>query len=216
MSGKPKTIPFFENSPDNLHCLQSCVKSLLSLYFPDRVFDDNEIDEKTIQEGWWTWLPPAVVWLHELGLDVRLYSSFDYRRFSQEGESYMKEFKTEEMYLKEKQNGAYDNLPLVQLAYQKMMSCDLLEQSQLSKENLEIELESEHTFAVGKTIHEWLDGRPGLSSHYVVVIKKYAPGVWRVHDPGLPGRENRKIPQSFNEYNIFGDVLLVKGVIEKA
>lgn len=210
MSGKPKTIPFFENSPDNFHCLQSCVKSLLSSYLPDRVFEDDEIDENTIQKGGWTWLPPAVVWLHELGLDVKLYSLFDYKRFSEEGEAYMKEFRSEEAYLKEKQNGAYDNAHLIQLSCQKMIGYCLWEQSQLSKENLEIELENESTFAVGKTLYEWLDGRQGNSSHYVTVIKKYAPGVWRAHDPGLPGKENRKIPQVFSNQNIFGDILLVK------
>ena len=93
----PKIIPFFENLPDNTHCLQSCLKSVLAYYFPDRTFTAEEIDKQTIQTGGWSWLPPAVIWLHDLGLNVELYSLFDYSRFAEFGKEYMKD--TKKIYL---------------------------------------------------------------------------------------------------------------------
>ena len=117
-----KIITFFENSHDNTHCLQSCIKSLLSFYFFNDVFTDKEIDTKTIHTGGWSsWLPPAVIWLNELGLNVKLYSEFDYERFINEGEKYVRELKGEDIFNHEKRNGSYQNISLIQEACSKIV-----------------------------------------------------------------------------------------------
>ena len=115
-----KEINFFENSQDNLHCLQACIKSVLSFYFPDKVFSDKEIDRHTIHNGGWSWLPPSVVWLQEIGLDVVLFSQFDYKRFAEQGEGFYKEFKGELAYQHEVQNGSVKNLKEIQKASQQV------------------------------------------------------------------------------------------------
>lgn len=85
----------------------------------------------------------------------------------------------------------------------------------LQPEVLQKALEDKNTFAVGKTVYEWLNGEyVDGNSHYVLIIKEYSPGKWRVHDPGLPGIANRKVPQNINGQNIFGDILLVRGYLE--
>lgn len=209
----PKTINFFENSADNLHCLQACVKSVLSFYFPNQNFTDQEIDEETLQVGSWTWFPPAAVWLHDLGLKVELYSPMDFKRFVDEGEVYMKDIKGEGRFNFEKDRGVYDLLPEIQDASKQMIGAGLWRQEFLSREALAKELLDENTFAIGKTGHELLSGFmvPEPTSHYVVVIKEYSPGTWKIHDPGLPGIKNRKVPQTLpGGLEVLQEILLIK------
>lgn len=213
---KLKQIKFFENSQDNLHCLQSCLKSILSFYFPDNVFSDKEIDTKTLQRGGHSWLAPAVVWLNELGLRAVLITPpfFDYKRLLKEGESYMKEFKGEENYLIEEANGTYAHMPEIQKSVEVMINKKLLQSRMLTDTELKRELREQNTFAILKTVHEWLDGNSsGRTSHYVLAIEEYSNKKWRVHDPGLPGIKDRKIRKKLNGKNIYGEVLLIKGIL---
>ncbi len=208
----PKIVPFFENSPDGVHCLQACIKSILSFYFPERVFLDKEIDEKTGHVGGFSsWLPPAAAWLHDLGLDVRLFSPVEYERLCREGEGYMKVLKGD-MFNIEKQRGEYDNMPFIQASVKELLEKNLIERTALSKHLLRCELENERALAILKTVHGWLDGNAAdATSHYVLAMKEYSPGTWRVHDAGPPPVEGRIISQEIRGENIYGDVLLIKG-----
>lgn len=203
-----KIVPFIPNEADNLHCLQSCVRSAVSYFKVD--FDDGEIDKKTGFFGFPSWLPHSVNWLNEKGLTAKLYSPFDYTRFVAEGEEFMKEVK-KDYYFKEKNEGQYNNLDQIQKAAELMVRNKLWEQKRLSIHELASILIDDNTLAIAKTIHEWLDGNAiAGSSHYVSVIKQYQPGKWLIHDPGLPPRERRKVDQIINgDLNIFGDILLI-------
>lgn len=105
LSHKMKDVKFYGNIADNNHCLQACVKMLLSFYFPKKKFDDSVIDKKTLQKGGHTWFPPVVCWLDELGLRTQLFCpvlGFDYKHFADSGEKYLKQKWTDERYQKEK------------------------------------------------------------------------------------------------------------------
>ena len=209
-----KVIPFFGNSPENIRCLHSCIKSILAFYFPGKSFTDEDIDINTMQTDGWAWLPPFLVWLSNLGLDVRLYptSGFLYQRLADEGEIYLRECLGENYFIQER-NGAFKNLIFLQETTRKMIAKGLCDNDSISTENLESELANDNVLAVGKTVYEWLDRNQGSTGHYVVLIKKYSPGVWKVHDPGLPHKENRKIAQEFEGRCMLGDVMLVKGIL---
>jgi hypothetical protein len=186
---------------------------LLSFYFPNKSFSDEEIDKETMQEGGWSWLPPAVVWLNKLGLKAKVYSRFDYKRLYKEGEEFMKEFKGETVYLHEKANGTYKNLSLIQGSCKEMVKLGLYKERMMSKDELAVELNDKNTLAIGKTVYEWLAGRYIMgNSHFIVVIKEYTPGVWRINDPGLPEIKDRKVQQTINNHDILGDILLVRGI----
>jgi len=207
----PKIIKFFENSVDNVHCLQSCVKSLLCFYFPNRIFTDEEIDNETVQKGGWSWLTPAAIWLHRLGLNVTLYSKFNYEEFALGGEEYLKKIWDNDKFVNEQKNGSLKNILLIQKVTKELISADLWKNEELSIKNLKSELGNKNTFAIGKTIYEWLNGQDILGTpHYVLVKKEYAPGIWSINDPGLPGIENRKIQQTIGTRSILLDTLLIK------
>jgi hypothetical protein len=206
-----KFVPFFPNDDDNEHCLQACVKSLLAFYLPNQTFSDKEINEKT--GGNWAWMPPTVKWLNELGIKAQLYSSFDYEQFASQGESYMKAVRGEQAYLKDKAVGAYNNIPFVQEATKQIIKENLFIKKHLSVEELTNMLSDEKTLAIGKTVWEWMDNNyiEGVQ-HYVLTIKKYSPGMWKIHDPGLPPKPERKINATINNHPILLDVIVVSGI----
>ena len=210
-----KIVKFYKNTVDNTHCLQACIKMLLSFYFPKRKFEDSKIDQKTLQEGGHTWFPPAVCWLDELGLKTLLFckaSSFNYKFFANDREKYLKQKWPKERYQKEKDNGAFKNIDQVQNASKIMVSKKLWIPKRLNDDELSKKIEDDQTLAIGKTIHQWLSGiYTDGSPHYVLIQKRYSPTQWKVHDPGLPPLENRKVPVTINCHSIFGDILVVCG-----
>ncbi len=208
-----KIVPFFPNQSDSLHCLQACIKSVLAFYLPNKKFTDEIIDKKTLQQGGWSWLPPAVYWLNSLGINTKLYSLFDYNRLGEEGEDYLKEFK-KAAYQIEKAAGSYENLAEIQEYTGKMITNKLWVNERMDVDRLAKLLLNEETLAIGKTIHEILDGttisqveKP--TSHYVVIIKEYNYQQWLVHDPGLPAKPSRKISKTSGGQNLFGDIVVL-------
>lgn len=211
-----KIVRFFPNTQDKTHCLQACVKSVLEYYFPLKKFTDEEINEKTGQVGGWTWFPPTVIWLGSLGLEVKLYcpqEKFNYKDFSKEGLDYLRRCWNRERFEREDRAGAFKNISFVQDSSTEMVARGLWVGEAISSDLLAKRLEDKNYLAIGKTVYEWLSGKPGKTSHYIVVIKKYSPSKWRVHDPGLPPQADRKVPINFNGNPIIGDVLLVRKLI---
>lgn len=215
MKRKIKEVPFCPNTPDNFHCLQACIKMLLLRYFPDKKFADSEIDAKTLQEGGHTWLAPAACWLDELGLKTQLFlpdSLFNYATFANEGEKYLRKQWPLEKYQKEENNGALKNIDKVQNACKVLVSKKLWTPDKLDDRTLSTMLEDCNTLAIGKTIYEWLSGNyVNGNPHYVLVVKQYRPGQWRIQDPGRPPKEDKIVSATINGNSIFSDILVVFG-----
>jgi hypothetical protein len=207
-----KFVKAYSNTPDNTFCLQACVLSVLTFYFPEKIFKEVEVSDKTgYHPKFFSWIPQAVVWLAELGLNVELYSPFNYKRFANEGLAYLREFK-KDAYIIEEERGEYKYLPEIQVFAKKMVSKKIWVDKMLSVEELRDELKNEKTLAIGKTIYELLDRRFGITSHFIVLVKEYSSGVWLIQDSGLPMRQDRKVDQYFNNDSILGDTILIKGL----
>ncbi len=153
-----------------------------------------------------------LIWLYNLGLEVELYSSFNYKEFGDRGEKYLEEEWGKERFEKEKRNGAFKNISYIQKATQEIVRIGLWINKKLTVEKLSKEVENKDTLAIGKTVHEWLEGNYiNGTSHYILVIKENSPEMWKVHDPGLPGIKYRKIQQKINNHSMLEDILLVRG-----
>jgi hypothetical protein len=209
-----KEVPSFSNTADNNGCLQACVKDVLAYYFPKRLINDKEINEKTGQCGGWTWLPPAACWLNNLGLDVKLYwnsKNFDYKSFALYGTSYLKKQWSSERFDWEEQHGAYKNIDFVQEKAKEMVNKNIYVGKRLSTALLLKFLGNQESLAVAKTIYQWLSGDYVLGDgHFVVVIDSPKPGFWRINDPGLPEMPNREISSKIKDHPVFLDTLLIK------
>lgn len=204
-----KVVPFFPNQTDNLHCLQSCIKSVLS--YLEIPYQQEDVDTKTGFFGTMSWSPHSVNWLHEVGLNVSLISPFRYDELALRGEEYLKDFKGDTFFQKEKSEGQYNNLDKVIEASKVMIKNKLWINAKMSISELSTFLKEEKNIAIAKTVHEFLSGNAVAgTSHFVTVIKEYRPGEWLIHDPGLPPIERRKVNQVItNGLEIFGDIITV-------
>ncbi|MGA2911530.1 MAG: hypothetical protein ABSE17_02740 [Candidatus Levyibacteriota bacterium] len=206
-----KIVKAFSNTKDNTFCLQACIQSVLNFYFPTKTFSESEVSKNTgYHPKYFSWSPQAVVWLNSLGLNVKLYSPFNYNRLVNGGLAYLKEFK-KDIYDLEEKRGEYKFLPEIQKAAKEMVDRKLWIDQLMKIEDLENQLSKQNTLCIGKTIYEWLDGHYiAGTSHFIVVVKKYSSGIWLIQDPGLPMVGNRKVNQSINNHSILGDIILVK------
>lgn len=204
-----KVVPFFPNQTDNLHCLQSCIESVLS-YF-EVLYSQKDVDLKTGFFGVMSWPPHSVNWLNELGLNVKLVSPFRYDELALSGEEYLKSFKGDVIFQKEKDEGQYNNLDKVKEASELMVKNNLWTNARMGISELSDFLNDENHLAIAKTVHEFLSGNAVAgTSHFVTTIKEYRSGEWLVHDPGLPPIERRKVKQIIaNGLEIFGDIITV-------
>lgn len=184
-----KDIPFFPNTSDDTHCVQACFRMVLKYFLPAREFSWEELDHLTQkQEGKGTWWFPALKIFNDLGISSKLIGSFDYQRFYEEGDVYLKSIMSEEQlnYYANKSNlfSVKDQIPefIKNAAYEKRQATlkdidELLEQVCL----VGIELDA----CV-------LSKNSGFSPHMVLVFGKIKTEYF-LHDPGLPPMPNRKV-----------------------
>ena len=94
-----------------------------------------------------------------------------------------------------------------------MISKNLWVNKHISKNDLVQILTNNESLAIGKTFSEWLSGNcvEDGTTHFVLVIKEYNSGMWKIHDPGLPPKPERKVNQLINNRDIFGETLIIYG-----
>ena len=210
-----KNVPFFENI-SNVRCLQCCVKMVIKHFLPEADLweNDAEIDRRTC----WTrgsWITPAAVFLHQLGLDISLYCSdkwFDYAEFANVGRLYLEEGWSKERIDAEQAAGALDSLDCVQSATKEMVRLGLWKREYLENKTLAVMLKDSKSLAIGKTKYEKLAGHLGKTPHYVLVLQKEAPSQWVIHDPGLEGKPYRKVSWRAGGESVLEEIILVRGL----
>lgn len=208
-----KSVPFFPNTLGNDHCLQSCTKTILSYFVPTHKFSDIQIDSKTGQVGGFTWTPPLVVWLNDLKLNAKLYSTFDYSTFGVYGIDFLRRSWPKSRFDQEKKSGSFKNIKFVQDKAFQMFTHKYWEGRELNIIEIAHFLKNVNGLIIGKTLYELLDGGKNISisqtPHYVVILKESDKDNWVVHDPGLPGVPSRIVPKLYNGNSIFGDIITI-------
>ena len=82
-------IPFCKNSGDGKQCMQAAMQCVLK-YFLNKDYSLGELDKLTKRKaGLWTWISQMALALHDLGLDIKLYSKTDLEPFL-EGEPFIR------------------------------------------------------------------------------------------------------------------------------
>ncbi|HOX95979.1 MAG TPA: hypothetical protein PLI45_01230 [Candidatus Woesebacteria bacterium] len=208
-----KSVQIYPNSKNNNACLQSCVKSVLDYFKLSREF--SNVEKSTgYHEDSFSWIPKTVVWLNSLGFDVCFYSEGDYERVAKEGIEYLKEIKGTFFNL-ENERGDYKYMNEVQDATKEMLSKDLWKKEKFDDSQLSEALKNDNCLAIGKTVHQWLDGyieTINPSQHWIILIQEFSPDIWRINDPGLPPIQNRTVYKQINGIRIVGEILLIKHI----
>ena len=180
---------FFENLPDNLHCLQASVMMVLhSLGHPAQW---HEIDRATgFRDGLYSWTITGAATLASYVGGVRFYSQLDYKRFAQEGEAYLATQLSPEHMAVQKQRATAGFVRERQAAAP-FVASNRYEMRALWPTELVGLLGNNLVIMNAKTEILYPGNQPG--GHFVVLYASDGESVW-LHDPGLPGRRSVKLP----------------------
>ena len=185
-----KLVPFYANTPDGTHCLQAALRSVLKYYTPEKEYTWEELEKMTAKkEGLWTWGFQAAISMKQLGFDVDMREDFDYEKFIEKGEVYLKEKFGEEV------------------AGEQIKHSDIVQEKKLTNEYIKLfgvkngqlptfeelkKLIDKGYLVVANVNSRKLNAKPGYVGHFVVVYH-YDENNLYLHDPGLPPQEARTV-----------------------
>jgi len=188
------SVPFYENTPDDTHCFQATLKMVLKYFYPEEEYSRKKLEKITAKvEGLGTWPYAGLIWLSRKGMEVINIEDFDTQRFIDEGGKYLiAEFgeetgraQIEHSDIKQEQKIARQFIKIINV--QKRVP-ELEEIKKFLKEGYII---------ICNINSRALNLEKGYVGHFIV-IKGFEENSFKIHDPGLPGIENRKI-----EFSIF-------------
>jgi len=183
-----KTPPFVENHADNMHCLLACYRMIMQ-HFWQRDMSWEDIEALTgFHDGKAPWTVRSLVQLHRMGLDIEMIEPFDYRRYQEEGDDYLKGFFSPAQYAWFQENSTLDEalsyLPdfLEHINY----SC-----RQPSLQDIDRMLEDGRIVTVTVNSRA-LNAKLGFTSHVILIFGKRGDD-YLAHDPGPPPQAGRTI-----------------------
>ena len=187
-------IPFYSNTRDNTHCVQACLKSTLKFYFPQKDYSFAYLDRVTAhKKGLWTWDFALLLFFAKLKFETIQISDFSLKRFSQEGESFLKKIWDKEVYETQKR---YSDFGAEQKLAKKVMQEKRIKLLKRPANLKDIRSFFRDGFVLIVPINPFtLEGKKIYSSH-IVVITDIDKKEITFHDPGLPPQKNRKVPVS--------------------
>ncbi|HVY63271.1 MAG TPA: C39 family peptidase [Gammaproteobacteria bacterium] len=180
-------VPFFAN-PDATHCFQAALKMVLGRFRPQLEHSWEELDRITGKvEGFGTWPFAGYTWLKAQALDVTNIEIMDNARFAAEGRAYLAELGGQEL----AQVDAGLDLAPVQAEAAVFVDAVRCEVRIPTLDDVRRAVAA-GDIAVCNVNSRVLNGREGYSGHFVVV-KGFDERGFVIHDPGPPGKPNRRV-----------------------
>jgi len=172
-----------KNTKDNSHCLQACIR--MALNFPISYKNLDKITGNKPQQ--WSWQGSILLWLNKLGYDVVNIENLDYKKFSEEGEIYLKRLWPQNVFEAQKNNS--------DLGRERKIAKELLKQKvRLINRRIDDKLISKYFNSGYKIIVSInplvLAKKSGYWSH-MVIINNITDKKIIFNDPGLPAIKNR-------------------------
>lgn len=183
-----RKVPFFPN-PDDTHCFQASIRMVLKYFTPNQNYDWEVLDELTgKKKDLWTWPMYAMTQLKEKGFDVVSIEDFDYNRFSREGEPYIMERFGQEVGLAQIQNS---DIPYEMKNAELLLKHCKFEQRLPDLQDINMLLKNGYLL-ICNVNSQALNQIDGYTGHFVVVYDIDDTHL-KIHDPGLPPHESRKV-----------------------
>jgi len=187
-------VPFYANTPDDTHCYQAALRSVLKYFIPNKEYTWKELDQMTAKkEGMWTWPTQGLMNLHKLGFEVIVIESFDIEAFVKSGREYLlKEYgkKVADEQIK------YSDIPQERALYKEFLKYSKYQKRCPTIEDIKRFVKKGY-LVICNVNSKTLNDQQGYVGHFVIVIG-YDDKHLYLHDPGLPPLENRKVfPEQF-------------------
>lgn len=177
------SVPFYENTPDDTHCVQACYRMVLKYYSPENDYSWQQLDEITAkQPGMWTWPMAGLCWFAGNDYEVVYIEDFDYLRFKNEGEAYLVERYGKEIAREQAEHSKIDE----ELKWAEKFVKKVHIQSRVPELEEIIKLLDDGYLVIASVNYRSLHNRDGYVGHSVLV-KGYKDGTLILHDPGGPG-----------------------------
>ena len=182
-------VPFYSNTPDDLHCFQAALRSILKYFLPQKEFSWSKLDRLTgMNKDYWTWPGQALISLHKMGFAIVDIDDFDIQKFVKRGGRYLIEKYGKEVGEEQIKHG---DLEKERRIYNKYLKLNLHRKRIPHLSDIK-RLSRQGYLVVCLVNSASLNGQKGYIGHFVV-ITGYDDKNIHFHDPGLPPRENRRV-----------------------
>ena len=182
-------VPFYSNTPADLHCFQASLRSILKYFSPQKEFSWSKLDRLTgMRKDYWTWPGQALISLHKMGFAIIDIDDFDIQKFVRRGGSYLIEKYGKEVGEEQIKHG---DLEKERRIYNKYLKLNLHRKRIPHLSDIK-RLSRQGYLVVCLVNSASLNGQKGYIGHFVV-ITGYDDKNIHFHDPGLPPRENRRV-----------------------
>lgn len=192
-----RAVPFFSNTPDNTHCFQATIRSVLAYYMPERTFTFEQLDALSAKkEGLATWPQAMLLQLSKMGFDVIIIENFDAQRFIDEGEQYL-----EDAYGKEAAAWqiANSDIPQERNIYKDIIKTKNITIIQRPASLNDVKQFIDQGYLVQAMVNaRVLANKKGYVGHSVLIYDYTIKGL-RMHNPGLPAHESQHI--SYDDFS---------------
>jgi hypothetical protein len=177
-----KSVPFYPNTQDDLHCYQACLRMVLDYFLPEKEFSMQQLEELTgFQKDKWTWPNRGMVGLSKMGFIVEGVQNFDIIEFSRRGAHMLVELYGSGVAQEQIAHSDIEQEQRIAHAYiQAVKHHDRI--PSLIDINTYL---SQGYILVCSLNAKRLYGQDGYSAHSVVVYD-ISPDTITIHDPGVP------------------------------
>lgn len=181
-----KTVPFYQNHEDGMHCMLSVYRSLFE-YFLDKKLSWEEIEKLTgYVAGKAAWSVKILTYLSEY-FDIKMIEPFDYDRYIHDGEKYLSTvFNAEELEWQLNTSNLLDIKPMIPEFLEKVKP-EYRTPTIADIDNMLDDGRLVFVILNSKSLND----KKGYTAHAVLILS-HDEDSYVFHDPGLPPKPNRK------------------------
>jgi hypothetical protein len=186
-----KVPVFIENTPDDKHCVQSCVGMVLNYFLPGRTFSMPELERFTgFVEGKGAWEMQELLNYSSLGLSAQVIVNMSYEEFAKRDFAYLAEVLGDE-------TAEWAKSHTGDIGLEKQRAAEV------AQSGLHIYREPNEDDICSFVEKDWLvmlevnvrklNNKEGFSGHRVLVYDATKGSGVVMHDPGLPPQPSRQV-----------------------
>jgi hypothetical protein len=170
---------------------------ILKYYFPKKNYSFKKLDKLSKHvKGKWTWQGASLLVLSKMGFDVVNIENLDYKRLAKDGDKYLKNIWSEEVFNIQNQ---FSDLKQEQKIAQRMLKDKRFKLINREASFRDIEKYFNEGYMVVVSVNPCVFERKKCYSSHLVLVTDIDSRIITFHDPGLPPVKNKKVSRKLFE-----------------